>query len=64
MLRQSSLPGWFFLILIHGALAVLVLLSWLVPETKASPEGQGRQVLSSAPPQRLVSRAPSITEIL
>jgi iron complex transport system substrate-binding protein len=64
MFRQSFLPGRFFLILIHGALAVLVLLSWLVPETKASPEGQGRQVFSPAPPQRLVSLAPSITEIL
>jgi iron complex transport system substrate-binding protein len=64
MLRQSSLPGRFVLILIHGALTVLVLLTWLVPETKASPEGQGRQVLSPAPPQRLASLAPSITEIL
>ncbi len=64
MFRQSFLPGRFVLILIHGALTVLVLLSWLVPETKASPEGQGRQVLSPAPPQRLISLAPSITEIL
>ena len=64
MFRQSSLVGRLFLILIHGALTVLVLLTWLVPETKASPEGQGRQVLSPAPPQRLVSLAPSITEIL
>jgi iron complex transport system substrate-binding protein len=64
MLRQSSLPGRFVLILIHGVLAVLVLLAWLVPEIQASPEGQGRQVLSPAPPQRLVSLAPSITEIL
>jgi cobalamin transport system substrate-binding protein len=64
MFRQSSLPGHFVLILIHGVLTVLVLLTWLVPETQASTEGQGRQVFSPAPPQRLVSLAPSITEIL
>ena len=64
MFRQSSFLGRIVLILIHGALTVLVLLTWLVPETKASPEGQGRQVFSPAPPQRLVSLAPSITEIL
>jgi iron complex transport system substrate-binding protein len=64
MFQQSHLPGRFVLILIHGVLTVLVLLIWLVPATKASPEGQDRQVFSSAPPQRLVSLAPSITEIL
>jgi iron complex transport system substrate-binding protein len=64
MFPQSTLPGRFVLILIHGVLAVLVLLTWLVPATQASPEGQGRQVLSPTPPQRLVSLAPSITEIL
>jgi iron complex transport system substrate-binding protein len=65
MFLQSSLPGRrFVLILIHGVLTVLVLLSWLAPAIQASPEGQGRQVLPPAPPRRLVSLAPSITEIL
>jgi ABC-type Fe3+-hydroxamate transport system substrate-binding protein len=64
MFQKSSLSGRFVLILIHGVLTVLVLLTWLVPETKASTGGQGRQVFSSSPPQRLVSLAPSISEIL
>ncbi|MGQ9687373.1 MAG: ABC transporter substrate-binding protein [Desulfobaccales bacterium] len=53
----------FTLLLIHGALAVLVLLTWLVPETIAQAGGQDRQDFSG-PTQRLISLAPSITEIL
>ncbi len=64
MSRWSSLPGRFVLFLIYGALTVLVLLAWLVPENQASMEGQGRQVFSPSPPRRLISLAPSITEIL
>ncbi|MFZ2088068.1 MAG: helical backbone metal receptor [Desulfobaccales bacterium] len=54
----------FFRLLIHGVLTVLVLLTWLNPEIHASAEGQARQVFPPAPPARLVSLAPSITEIL
>jgi iron complex transport system substrate-binding protein len=64
MFQWTSIRGRFVLLLIHGALTVLVLLAWLIPEIKASPEGQGRQVFSPSPPRRLVSLAPSITEIL
>ncbi len=64
MVQQSSLPGRFVLLLIHGALTVLVLLAWSVPKIQASTEGQGRQVLSTTSPRHLVSLAPSITEIL
>lgn len=64
MSRQSSLPGRFVLFLIYGALVVLVLLAGLVPENQASTEVQGRQVFSPSPPRRLISLAPSITEIL
>ena len=64
MLQQSSLLGRFVLFLILGALALLVLLTRLVPNTQAGTEGQGRQVFPPCPPQRLISLAPSITEIL
>lgn len=64
MFRRSSLPGRLVLLLIHGALAVLVLQAWLDPISRAHGEGQDRQVLSPSPPWRLVSLAPSITEIL
>jgi iron complex transport system substrate-binding protein len=64
MFQRTFIPGRFVLLLIYGALAVLVLLAWLIPESNASPEGQGRQVLAPSPPRRLVSLAPSITEIL
>lgn len=63
MFTRSSLSGRFVLLLIHGALAVLVLSAWLVPNSRAA-EGQGSQVFSAQPPRRLVSLAPSITEIL
>jgi iron complex transport system substrate-binding protein len=64
MSRRSSLPGRFVLFLIYGALTVLVLLAWLVLENQAGTEGQGRQVFSPSPPRRLISLAPSITEIM
>ena len=64
MLRRTFIQGRYVLLLIHGALTVLVLLAWLIPEIKASSEGQGRQVFLPSPPRRLVSLAPSITEIL
>jgi iron complex transport system substrate-binding protein len=64
MFQRTSIPGRFVLLLILGALTVLVLLAWLVPEIPAIPAGQGRQVSLPAAPRRLVSLAPSITEIL
>ncbi|MFW6127458.1 MAG: cobalamin-binding protein [Thermodesulfobacteriota bacterium] len=64
MLQRTSIPGLFVLLLIHGALAVLVLLVWLIPEIPAIPGGQGRQDFAPASPRRLISLAPSITEIL
>jgi len=64
MLSQPTFPGRLVLILILGALAVLAPLVWLVPESTAGTEGQGRQDLSPASGQRLISLAPSITEIL
>ncbi len=51
------------LLFIHGALAALVLPAWHLPESHAQGD-QGRQVFPAAPPQRLVSLAPSVTEIL
>jgi iron complex transport system substrate-binding protein len=53
----------FIFLLIHGALAVLVLLAWLVPETTAGAGDQGRQVFPPSP-GRIISLAPSVTEIL
>ena len=64
MLQRTSIPGLFVLLLIHGALAALVLLVWLIPEIPAIPGGQGRQDFVPASPRRLISLAPSITEIL
>jgi len=64
MFRRSSLPGRFVLLLIHGALAVLVLQAWLAPASRADAADQGRQVFATYPPRRLISLAPSITEIL
>ncbi len=64
LMNRSFIPGRFVRLLIHGALSVLVLLAWLVPASQAASEGQGRQVFSPSPPQRLISLAPSITEIL
>lgn len=64
MFHRTFIRGRFVLLLIQGALTVLVLLAWLIPEIPAIPAGQDRQVFSPAPPRRLVSLAPSITEIL
>ncbi len=64
MFQRSIFPGRFVLLLIHGALTFLVLLAWLVPEIQASTGGQGRQVFFPSPSCRLISLAPSITEIL
>ena len=61
--KTVLIRGFAALLLIHGALAVLVFPAWLTPESRAGGN-QGRQVLPAAPPQRLVSLAPSITEIL
>jgi iron complex transport system substrate-binding protein len=63
MPKRTSLWGLTALLFIHGALTVLVLLTWIIPESRASGD-QGRQVFPAQPPQRLVSLAPSITEIL
>jgi iron complex transport system substrate-binding protein len=63
MRKPSSFRGLIALLLIHGALAALVLPAWHIPESCAGGD-QGRQVFPAAPPQRLVSLAPSITEIL
>ena len=64
LMTRSFIPGRFVRLLIHGALLVLVLLAGLVPTSRAASEGQGRQVFSPSPPQRLISLAPSVTEIL
>jgi len=61
--KTVPLRGFLPLLLIHGALAVLALLAWHIPESRAGGS-QGRQVFSTLPPQRLVSLAPSVTEIL
>lgn len=63
MPKRLSLRGLVALLFIHGALAALVLPAWHVPESHAQGN-QGRQVLPAALPQRLISLAPSITEIL
>jgi iron complex transport system substrate-binding protein len=63
MRKLSSFRGRVALLLIHGALAALVLPAWHIPESRAGGD-QGRQVFPAAPPQRLVSLAPSVTEIL
>jgi cobalamin transport system substrate-binding protein len=63
MRKLSSSWGLNALLFIHGALAALVILAWHTPESHAGGN-QGRQVSPAAPPQRLVSLAPSITEIL
>lgn len=65
MFQRTLIPGRCVLLLIYGALTVLVLLAWLIPAIPAIPrKGQGRQDFSPSPPRRLVSLAPSITEIL
>ena len=64
MFQRIFIPGRFVLLLIHGALTVLVLLVWLIPEIPAIPAGRDRQVFAPASPRRLVSLAPSMTEIL
>ena len=64
MPKRSFSRGRFVPLLIHGALAVLVLGAWLTPVGgEDGLKGQGRRDFS-APPQRLISLAPSITEIL
>jgi len=57
-------PLRFISLLIHGALTVLVLPLWLGGARPALAADQDRQVSIAAPPQRIVSLAPSITEIL
>jgi len=64
VMTQSYFPGRFVRLLIHGALSILVLLAWLVSASPGASEGQARQVFSPSPDMRLVSLAPSITEIL
>ncbi len=64
MPKRSTIRGRLAPFLIHGALAALVF--WLVSlplHGGAGPEGQGRQEFAT-PPRRLISLAPSITEIL
>lgn len=63
MSKRSLLWGLAALLLIHGALAALVLSAWHAPESRAG-EDQGRQVFPGHPPLRFISLAPSITEIL
>lgn len=60
--KTAFFLGLAALLLIHGALTALVLLAWKTPESRANGS-QGRQVFPTGP-QRLVSLAPSITEIL
>jgi iron complex transport system substrate-binding protein len=65
MSKKSIIPGLRALLLIPGALAALVLLCPLSPLAgETGPAGQVRRDFSAAPPQRLISLAPSITEIL
>jgi iron complex transport system substrate-binding protein len=64
MRLKLSLSGRAILFLILGALTVLVLWTCLVPHPQAGAESQDRQVFPAATPQRLVSLAPSVTEIL
>ncbi|MBW1991189.1 MAG: cobalamin-binding protein [Deltaproteobacteria bacterium] len=62
MTKRTLLLGSIALLFIHGALAALVLTAWQVLPLQAGGS-RGRQVFP-ARPQRLVSLAPSITEIL
>lgn len=66
MSRRSFILGLGALLIIHGALAGLVLLARCAPVGGADrPEDQGRQVSLLPPyPQRLISLAPNLTEIL
>ena len=64
MRSRVFFPGRLVLLLIHGALTVLVLSWWLLAGSPSSPESQDRQDFSSPPIRRLVSLAPSMTEIL
>lgn len=61
---RSFPKGPFVLLLIPGALTILVLTVWPVTLKPVEPADQGRQVYFADPPRRLVSLAPSITEIL
>lgn len=63
--KASFIRGPRALLLIPGVLLALVLLVWLVPLRGGSGrEGQGRQEFASPYPRRLISLAPSLTEIL
>jgi len=65
MPKRFFIPGRIAPLLIYGALLVLVLGVLPTPLSgEGGPPGQGRQDFASRPPQRLISLAPSITEIL
>jgi iron complex transport system substrate-binding protein len=65
MSKASFIRGPWALLLIPGALLALVFLVWLGPlRGESGREGQGRQEFSGPPPRRLISLAPSLTEIL
>lgn len=57
-------PSRFTWLLIHGALAVLVLPVWLAAYSPESGTDQDRQVSCPVSPRRIISLAPSLTEIL
>ncbi len=65
MSKASFIRGPWALLLIPGALLALVLLVWLGPlRGESGREGQGGQEFAGPPPRRLISLAPSLTEIL
>lgn len=63
MPKPSTFRGKIAL-LIHGALLALVLAGLFFPGIPAFSQAQGRQDFTAAPPKRLISLAPSMTEIL
>lgn len=65
MSKKSIIRGRLAPLLIHGALLVLALGGWPAPGSgEVGLKGQDRQEFGAGPPQRLISLAPSITEIL
>ena len=63
MQKPSTFRGKIAL-LIHGALLALVLACLCFPGIPAAAQAQGRQDFPAVPPRRLISLAPSMTEIL
>lgn len=64
-MQRLLLQGHLRPLLIHGALSALFVLMLVIPVTgETVTDDTGRQVFLPRPPQRLVSLAPSVTEIL